>query len=238
MWGVSARGAEPAIDLMSAIAENPARTSSNGVNVRAFLAGGGATTALIAAAVVAFLSVAALVAFNGLPIGGGDADAGSVQVGEVPTTGPGAPELAADALGGTAGAVAGTPAAATAVDPSLIPGFAGPGGSTGAPGLTAPGGSLGGSGTPTAPGTTGSGALGGAVGGLEDTAGDVGLELPLSDVTGDLTGPVDQTGNDTLNDVGGAVGNPNLGNDVNGAVNNVTNGLLGPKGVTDQLLNP
>jgi hypothetical protein len=240
MWGVSARGAEPAIDLMSAIAENPARTGSNGVNVRAFLAGGGATTALIAAAVVAFLSVAALVAFNDLPIGGGDADAGSVQVGEVPTaTGPGAPELAADALGGTAGAVAGTPAAATAVDPSLIPGFAGPGGSTGAPGLTAPGGSLpGSSGTPTAPGTTGSGALGGAVGGLEDTAGEVGLDLPLSDVTGDLTGPLDQTANDTLSNVGGGVGNPNLGNDANGAVNNVTNGLLGPKGATDQLLNP
>jgi hypothetical protein len=239
MWGVSARVAEPANDQMSAIADNPSRTGSNGVNVRAFLAGGGATTALIAAAVVAFLSVAALVAFNGLPIGGGDANAGSVQVGEVPTaTGAGAPELAAETLGGAPAAVAASPAAATAVDPTLIPGFGAPGGPTGAPGLTGPNGSLPDGSVPTAPGTSGSGALGGAVGGLEDTAGNAGLDLPLSDLSGGLTGPLDQTVNDTLNNVGGAVGNPNLGNQVNGAVNNVTNGLLGPKSATNQLLNP
>ena len=36
-------------------------------NVRAYLAGGGATAALIAGAVVVFLGVAAFVGFNGLP---------------------------------------------------------------------------------------------------------------------------------------------------------------------------
>jgi hypothetical protein len=223
---------------MSAIAESPASTGSNGVNTRAFLAGGGATTALIAAAVIAFLSVAALVAFNGLPIGGDNADSATVQVGEVPTTGSGnAPELAAAAAGGAAGAVAATPAAATAVDPSLIPGFPGAGsGLNGAPGSGAllPGAD----GVPTAPGTGSSGVLGGTVGGLEDTAGNAGLDLPLSDLSGGLTGPLDQTANDTLNNVGGALGNPNPGNQVGGAVNNVTNGLLGPKGAVDELLNP
>lgn len=234
---MSAQWAAPGVDLMSAIAESPSSTASNGVNTRAFLAGGGATTALIAAVVIAFLSVAALVAFNGLPIGGGDADAGSVQVGEVPTaTGANAPELAAAALGGAPAAVAASPAAATAVDPTLIPGLTGPGG---APGLTGSGTGLDdGSGTPTAPGagTAGSGVLGGTVGGLEDTAGNLGLNLPLGDATNGLTGPLDQTVNDTLNNVGGALGNPNLGNQVGGAVNNATNGLLGPKSAVNDLL--
>jgi hypothetical protein len=218
---------------MSAIAETPASTASNGVNTRAFLAGGGATTALIAAAVIAFLSVAALVAFNGLPIGGGDANSGSVQVGEVPATGANAPELAAGALGGAAGAVAATPAAPTAVDPTLIPGFGGPG-VPGAPAI------LPGSGAPSVPGTgtAGSGALGGTVGGVEDTAGNLGLDVPLDDATSGLTGPLDQTVNDTVKNVGGALGNPNLGNQVGGAVDNVTDGLLGPKGAVDQLLEP
>jgi hypothetical protein len=220
---------------MSAIAQTPSSTASNGVNTRAFLAGGGATTALIAAAVIAFLSVAALVAFNGLPIGGGDGASGSVQVGEVPTaTGPDAPELAAAALDGAPGAVAATPAAPTAVDTSLIPGLTGPGGLSGAPG-TGPG--LGTT-VPPGGGTAGSGVLGGTVGGVEDTAGGLGLDLPLDDATSGLTGPPDQTVNDTLNNVGGAVGNPNLGNQVGGAVNNVTNGPLEPKGTVDQLLNP
>jgi hypothetical protein len=220
---------------MSAIAESPASTGSNGVNTRAFLAGGGATTALIAAAVIAFLSVAALVAFNGLPIGGDNADSATVQVGEVPTTGANGPEAAAAAAAGAPGAVAATPAASTAVDPTLIPGFAG-NGLTGGPGT----GALGGSGAPTAPGTgsTGSGVLGGTVGGLEDTSGNAGLDLPLSDTTGGLTGPLDQGVDDTLNNVGGALGNPNLGNDATNGVNNVTDGVLGPKGAVDQLLTP
>lgn len=219
---------------MSAIAETPSSTASNGVNTRAFLAGGGATTALIAAAVIAFLSVAALVAFNGLPIGGGGADAGSVQVGEVPATGANAPELAAAALGDAPGAVAATPAASTAIDPTQIPGFAGSGGAPGVPG--APGTVLGGSGAPSVAGSgsSGSGVLGGTVGGVEDTAGNLGLDLPLNDATNELTGPLDQT----LDDVGGAAGNPNLGNQVGGAVDNVTNALPGPTGAVDQLVNP
>jgi hypothetical protein len=237
MRGTPAYGAERTSKQMSAIAETPSGTASNSVNTRAFLAGGGATTALIAAAVIAFLSVAALVAFNGLPIGGDDADAGSVQVGEVPATGANAPELAAAALGDALGAVAATPAASTAVDPTQIPGFAGSGGAPAVPG--APGTVPGGSGAPRVPGTgsTGSEVLGGTVGGVDNTAGNLGLDLPLNDATNGLTGPLDQTLNDTLNNVGGAAGNPNLGNQVGGAVNNVTNGLPEPKAV-DQLVNP
>ena len=41
----------------------------NHFNLRAYLAGGTATTALIAAAILVFGSLAAYVAFNGLPVG-------------------------------------------------------------------------------------------------------------------------------------------------------------------------
>src|SRR5215207_4558521 len=45
-------------------------------NLRAFFAGGAATVALIAAGVIVFGSLAAYVAFNGLPVGGGDGGGG------------------------------------------------------------------------------------------------------------------------------------------------------------------
>ncbi len=49
-------------------------------NLRAYLAGGGATLALIAAAILAFGSLGAYVAFEGLPIGDGDEDVAQVAV--------------------------------------------------------------------------------------------------------------------------------------------------------------
>jgi len=49
-------------------------------NLRAYLAGGGATLALIAAAILAFGSLGAYVAFEGLPIGDGDDDVAQVAV--------------------------------------------------------------------------------------------------------------------------------------------------------------
>jgi hypothetical protein len=49
-------------------------------NLRAYLAGGGATVALIAAAVLVFASLGAYVAFEGLPVGNGEDDAAQVAV--------------------------------------------------------------------------------------------------------------------------------------------------------------
>ena len=64
---------------MSTIAQTKPRPGRN-FNLRAFLGGGTATTALIAAAVVVFSSLAAYVAFNGVPIGGSDEDSSSITV--------------------------------------------------------------------------------------------------------------------------------------------------------------
>ena len=49
-------------------------------NLRAYLAGGGATVALIAAAVLVFASLGAYVAFEGLPVGGGEDGGGQIAV--------------------------------------------------------------------------------------------------------------------------------------------------------------
>ena len=65
-------------------------------NLRAYLAGGGATAALVAAAVVVFVGVAAFVGFNGLPFGADDSPDSTVN-------------LAADVPEAAAGAAAGPP---------------------------------------------------------------------------------------------------------------------------------
>ena len=94
---------------------------------------------------------------------------------------------------------------------------------------------------PTIPGVTGParpgapvtpGALGNTVDGVENTAGDLGLNLPLDEITQGLTGPLDKTVNDAVNGVGGLLGDNKLGDKVTGTVN----GLLGPGGATDGLL--
>ncbi len=68
---------------MSSIAHTQPRTGRRKFNLRAYLAGTAATAALIGAVVLAFVSLGAYVAFNGLPVGGSDsgAEAGSVAVG-------------------------------------------------------------------------------------------------------------------------------------------------------------
>jgi hypothetical protein len=213
---------------------NLPRPSRNG-NLRAYLAGGGATAALVAGAVVVFLGVAAFVGFNGLPFGADESPAATVNIAA------GVPEAAAAAAAPTAGAVAEDPAtpSAAAIDEilaSLPPGASGttipglsetPGFGGNGPGGTIPPGT-------TPPGTT-PGALGNTVGGLENTASDAGINLPLDDLTKGITQPVDKAVNDTLNGVGGALGDSQLGDKVTGAVNNTTNGLLGPGGLTDSL---
>jgi hypothetical protein len=201
-------------------------------NVRAYLAGGGATAALVAAAVIVFIGAAAFVGFNGLPFGADDAPDSTVNLAT------GVPEAAAAAAGPTADAVAGDPATPSpaAIDeilaalppgatiPGIIPTIDG-GGNPGA-----------GPGTGTPPTPASSGAVGNTVGGVEDTAGDLGLNLPLGGLTEDVTGPVDQAANNAVNGVGGALGDDKLGDKVTGSVNEATNGVLGPGGLTDSLL--
>ena len=195
-------------------------------NLRTYLAGTGATGALIAGALVAFLTVGALVAFNGFPLGGDDAD-GSVSLADQP--GGQAPESAAAALGATPGAVAATPAGGTVLA-AILPGGIGigPGGPIGG---TGPGGGTGGGDNPdiTDP-TPGGGAVSGLVEDVDETTGGLGLP-PVGGATSGVTDQVDQALNDTLNNVGDAVGQPNLGNDVNDTVNGVTGGLLGNDGL-------
>ena len=97
---------------MSTIA-SPQPTVRRKLNLRAFLAGGTATAALIAAAVVVFGSLAAYVAFDGAPVRSDDPPAASVTVG--------APQAAAATLGRAPRVVAATPAAPTAIAPAPAP---------------------------------------------------------------------------------------------------------------------
>jgi hypothetical protein len=201
-------------------------------NVRAYLASGGATAALVAAAVIVFIGAAAYVGFNGLPFGADDAPDSTVNLAT------GVPEAAAAAAGPTADAVAGDPATPSAdaiaeILAALPPGAAIPGIIPTSPDFGG-GGDPGSSGTGTPPTSTGT--VGSTVSGVEDTAGDLGLNLPLGGLTEDVTGPVDQAVNNAVNGVGGALGDDKLGDKVTGAVNEATNGALGPGGLTDSLL--
>lgn len=196
-------------------------------NRRAYLAGGGATAALVAAAVVLFIAIAALVGFNGLPFGADDDGETTVNLT------PQAP-LAAAASSLTADSVAATPAtpdpAALAeiiasLTPAqlaaLTPGGTGPGSSG-----TDLGG--GGSGGPTTPGNPSApGALGNTVNLLDDTTSGLGLNLGLGGLTKDITGPLDKT----VSGAGGLLGDPKLGDKVNSTANGLTNGLLGQGGL-------
>ena len=224
---------------MESSAANIKAPVSRPTNLRAYLAGTGATAALIGGAVVVFIAVAAFVGFNGLPFGADDSSDATVElIGN-------APEAAA-AAAPAAGAVAATPAvpgpAATAeILAALPPGTIAPGG---------PGDPAGPNGQGTVPidpnvslppGTpvpaTQPGAVGGVVGGLDNTTQNLGLgNLGLGGLTDGVTAPIDKTLNDTLNGVGGALGNPNLGNDTTGALNDATSGALGNGGLVNGLL--
>jgi hypothetical protein len=199
-------------------------------NLRAYLAGTGATGALVGGAVVVFLAATAFVAFNGFSLGGDDAD-GQVAIGT--DTGAGAPEAAALALAAGPTAVAPTPAGGVVLA-ATGPGSGTGGGSGdgfGSDGPDGPGGPGGpGPGEPP-PGGSDGGAVGGVVQDLDETTSGLGVNAPLSQVTGPLTQQVDKTVNDTLNNVGGVVGQPNLGGQVNDTVKNLSNGLLGNQGL-------
>jgi len=210
-------------------AAKPPRASKH-VDVRAFVAGTGVSTALIAAAVLAFVAIAAFVAFEGNPVASGDSPESTL------TLPSGAPQAAAAAAGTTAESVAAEPATpsagALAEIAAALPGAGagGPGASSG-PGDTIvdiPGGGGGtgpgdgpGSEAPAPPGSQ-PGPLQSTVGAVDDTAGGVDLDLPLGEVTADVTKPLDDFVGGTLNDVGNGIGAGNLGD----KTNNVVGGLL------------
>ena len=81
----------------------------------------------------------------------------------------------------------------------------------------------------------GGGALSGAVDNVDEATGSLGLPA-VGDTTGPLTDEIDRNLNDTLNGVGGALGQPNLGDDVNDTVRNLSDGLVGREGLTGRLL--
>src|SRR3954453_15004487 len=123
-------------------------------HLRAYLAGTGATGALVAGILIVFLSLATFVAFKGIPFAGDGGNSGSSFVGV--RTG-GTPASAAAALGAAPGAVAATPvhgAPIGAGGPGASAGGGGPGagGGSSAGGGESTGGTLPGDGT-TPPGT-------------------------------------------------------------------------------------
>ena len=196
------------------------------VNARAFAAGSGVTASLIAAAIIAFASVAAYVGFEGMPFGSDDSADSTVSLRS------GAPQAAALAAGVTADAVAAdpadpTPAALAEILAALPPGATdgpGPGGPTDDP-ITG-GGNGPGPVDPVDPVDPGApGPVQGTIGGVDDAVG--GLGLPLSELTDPVTQQVDDIVGGTLNNVGNGVGAGNLGDKVNGTLNGVTGGLLG-----------
>src|SRR5436190_21500812 len=75
-------------------------------HLRAYLAGTGVTGSLIAGAAVVFLTLAAFVAFKGVPFSGSGGGLGNAYIG-ARATGP--PEAAARALAAAPRAVAGAP---------------------------------------------------------------------------------------------------------------------------------
>lgn len=233
-WHGSHAWGQQALDGMTTTADRQLNASGrNHVHTRAFLAGGAVTTALLAAAIVLFSALAAYVAFNGIP--GDPADSSTDSTVLVGTRG--APEAAARAVSRGPDAVARTPTAPTAVEPvAPAPGppvVAALEGASPETTIETGGGTE--EGTQLS-GQSGQGALGGTVGGIENAAGDLGIDVPLDEATNQVTGPLDQAVNNTLNNVGGLLGNPNLGDQVSHTLNSVTNSLLGPGGLTDQIL--
>lgn len=233
---------------MSSIAQTSPTTpggfrSARHVNLRAFLAGSAATTALIAGAIVVFAALATYVAFNGLPGGGdaGDSDA-TVFVG---SSVPGAPE-AAVAGASAPDAVAAAPAAPTAAAPvpsaaSSLP--AAPGTALVDPPTGGETSTETGEGTatvePPAPPAQASeqrGPLSSAVDGIDDAAAGLGLDTRLADTAGPLAETLDETVAGTLNQVGGLLGNPRLGDQASQGIGATADGLLGEGGLTDRLL--
>ena len=207
-------------------------------HLRAYLAGTGATGALIAGAVIVFLSLATYVAFNGMPFGGNGGNTGTEFVSAETS---GTPAAAATALAAAPGAVAAAPVPGAPIGaggPSAGGGGAGGGaggpngggfltGGGPGPGGTPPGGDPGGGGPPSCSTCTPSpGVATNALNQIDNTAGTNLSGGP----TGTVAGTVDKTVTGTGNKVGGAVGDPGLGDQVTGDVNDTVNKVVGGGG--------
>ena len=177
-----------------------------------YLAGIGASGALLATTVAAFLFIGALVslsAFPKLPGIGGDDAASRIGVAEETSS-----QLAARTLGSATARGSDREADLVAVSTPGSPGGTGGGGGLTTPGGSVPGGSPGGGGTTTGGGGTTTGGGGTTTGGGGTTTG---LE-PLID---DTVNGVD----DTVTGLNTTVSNTLNG--LNTTLNNTLNGLLG-----------
>lgn len=222
---------------MTTISETQAQ-GPRATHLRAYLAGTGATGALIAGALIVFLSLATYVAFNGIPFGG---NGGNTDTAFLSAQTSGTPAAAATALGAAPGAVAAAPvpgapigaggagagggggAGGGAGGPGPSGGFP-PGGGPG-PGTTPPGGDPGPGPAPGPACTTcdSPGIVGNTVNQIDNTAGTNLSGGPV----GDAAGTVDDKVTGTVNDVGGKVGQPGLGDKVTGDVNDTVNDVVG-----------
>jgi hypothetical protein len=198
-------------------------------HLRAYLAGTGATSSLIAGAMVVFLSLAAFVAFHGVPFGNSGGSFGSAYVS---SNAAGAPEAAGQALAAAPRSVALTavPGAPAGAAIGNAPSANGSAASGTAP--TSPGGATAVTTSPTtSPSVTtespqatgGGGPITGTVDQVDPTPGG-----DLSQTTNDATQQLDNTVNQTQSTVNQTLNNvqPGLGDSVDQTVNQVTGGLL------------
>jgi hypothetical protein len=170
--------------------------------VRTYFAGLGSGGALLAAVIAGFLTLVALVAFDGLPSSSGDSDDGAVLVES------NAPEIAAAAAATADGAPAATPATPATAGGGAAGaaggdgdgagtapgggGGSGPGGDGTNPSAPPPPGSGSGPAPGPAPGGGGGGDVAGVVGEVDDTVtGTTGIDLGLGDKTKPITDAVD-----------------------------------------------
>ncbi len=194
---------------MSSIAQTQPRTGRRNFNLRAYLAGTAATVALIGAVVIAFGSLGAYVAFNGLPIGGSDADAQTSSIAVDPVAAPqntarqrgaqnvGAADVRRDPGSQSAGGSGANSAATEASQAPTAPtttagappdtGTEAPVSASGPEQTATPSPTQGGpsdnppsAGIPT-PHVTTPDSVGGTVGTVEQTLQDVGVNVPLND---------------------------------------------------------
>jgi hypothetical protein len=199
---------------------------------RSYIAGIGASGALVGAAVLAVVFLGTLLAFEGFPIAGGPDSADSIQI-DAGENAIGAATAAA--LGGAPGAVAGAPGAALGGVAAGAGGAGAAGAGDGAAG-TGPGGAgPGGEGTTTPPGTTApptdptaplppgtpptaptdpGNPINNTLSGVDSAVeGATGTNPDLGGTTAPVTGAVDDVLEDTT------------GNDLGGHVDNVTDAL-------------
>jgi hypothetical protein len=281
-FGVAwARTGNPVGTLTTLAHTESTRPAHPRAHLSAYLIGAGATAAMIAGVLVAFLSMTTFLAFNGLPFGGFSDDSGAAYLDS--SAGPSAaPRSAAIPLGAAHAAVTKDPVrgshagrlGSTGADSSGAAnagadrfgargtgghrsgggasGGGGPGGGSagGGPGGAATGGGSAGGGAATGGGPAGGGSS--APGGPAITPPDVpSVPTPapgpgpvtnavqdVDRVAGtDLSGPtsgateaVDGAATGTVNQVGGAVGRPGMGDQVGGAVSDATDRVLGGGG--------